>query len=128
MGFYTRTGLIRLAKLIYDDRKSRDLSLREYAALCGLNHSTIARLEMAEFEEPGNELLEKISIPLGLSVVDTILIASGRTKSEEEKLKTADEVCFLLGDLTISELRRLRQMIDQRIRSADLLERTSNFQ
>lgn len=62
-----------LGVLIQKNRSSRKLSLRGYAAICGLNHSYISQLEKGLDNSITVETLEKIAKAMRLSLLDLMV-------------------------------------------------------
>ena len=58
----------RVAQAIYDARKEASLSQRELAKLVGTSHSTIVRLEDADYTGHSLTLLTRIAAALGKHV------------------------------------------------------------
>lgn len=66
----------RVAQAIYDARKEAGLSQRELAKLIGTSHSTIVRLEDADYTGHSLTMLTRIAAALGKHVQVTLVNAA----------------------------------------------------
>ncbi|MHB9038815.1 MAG: helix-turn-helix domain-containing protein [Armatimonadota bacterium] len=66
----------RVAQAIYDARKEAGLSQRELARLIGTSHSTIVRLEDADYKGHSLTMLTRIAAALGKHVQISLVKAA----------------------------------------------------
>lgn len=123
MSVYTKAGLLKLGKIIEQSRLSRGIGCEKFGKLCGLHAMTIYRLEAGRFSEPTSDTLNKLAPFLGLSLLELIAIAS---EQEYPNHKLAEEITPLIGNLPVSELRKLKQIIQERLDVAESLQRNSD--
>lgn len=102
--------------------------MRQFAKLCGVNQATISRLEMNgikahDLSEPDNEILAKIAPYLGMSFIELVLIGLEQHQTKNKEFDKAEDLLPLLGNLPIEEIKRLQNMLSDRIQAVDVLER-----
>lgn len=65
----------RFGKFLRQQREGLELSIREVASRCGVDHSTIRRLEEGEYAAPAPDKLARLSEVLGLKLADVYAMA-----------------------------------------------------
>ena len=77
----TKTQAKKLGTLIASVRHQRQLSLRELAAVAGIDHSWIGYLEKGQFAEPAPERLAKIAQVLVIPLERVDYLAKGAVQA-----------------------------------------------
>lgn len=123
MSIYTKDGLQKLGEIVREARLRHSMSFDRFGKLCGLHSMTIYRIETAQFGEPTNDALSKIAPHVGLSLLELIAIAS---EQEYPDHRLASDITPLIGNLPVSELRKLEEIIQERLEIAESLQRNSD--
>jgi transcriptional regulator with XRE-family HTH domain len=106
---YTEAGLRQLAEIIKSARQHR--SLRDFEAVTGVSHATIARLERCEVSNPEDNTLSLIAPHTSYSLEELKAIAQERERGEIRKYRLAEDVLPIVDELPRREIARLAQII-----------------
>lgn len=124
MSVYTQDGLQKLGEKLRESRLRKGFSYERFGKLCGLHSMTIYRIETAQFAEPTNDALAKLAPHLDSSLLELIAIAS---EQEYPPYRLASDIEPLIGNLPVSELRKLEKTIQERLEIAELLQRDGDI-